>query len=88
MVFEYSPSNGYNTNKTVKFVTFPYQNKYDVTFDYTNVAVLMPVSSGSGMSLFLTLGFGILGTGLMMAMAYVLYQKRYRADRSFRHGRK
>lgn len=88
LVFEYSPTNGYNTNNTTKFVTFPYESNYSVTFDYTNVAVIDPASGGSGMQLFLIIGFGVFGTGLLMAAAYVLYDRRVRAARRARHGKR
>ncbi len=83
MVFEYSPKNGYNSNQTVHFVTFPYgqDGLHEVTYDYVNAPVMMPDSSGSGMRTFLTLGIGILGSAAMMAMAYVLYNKRCQVRR-------
>ena len=88
LVFEFSPTNGYNTNNTTKFVTFPYESNYSVTFDYTNVAVIDPASGGTGMQLFLIIGFGVFGTGLLMAAAYVLYDRRVRAARRARHGKR
>ena len=90
MVFEYSPKNGYNTNNTVKYVTFPYESKYNVTFDYVNVAVVTPQSGFGGTLRFILIGFGILGTAALLAMAYVIYDKRCRAARRYmpRHGRK
>ena len=90
MVLEYSPKNGYNTNNTVKYVTFPYESKYNVTFDYVNVAVVTPQSGFGGTLRFILIGFGILGTAALLAMAYVIYDKRCRAARRYmpRHGRK
>lgn len=87
-VFEFSPTNGYNTNKTTKFVTFPYESNYSVTFDYTNVAVIDPASGGPGVRTFLFIGFGIFGSALLMAAGYVVYDRRARAKRKSRHGRR
>lgn len=70
LVFEYSAKNGYNTDKTTRFVTFPHEGKYKITFDYTNVAVVMPQSSGGGMHIFFVVGLGIMGTGALIAAAY------------------
>ena len=87
-VFEFSPTNGYNTNNTTKFVTFPYESNYSVTFDYTNVAVIDPASGGPGVRTFLFIGFGIFGSALLMAAGYVVYDRRARAKRKSRHGRR
>lgn len=89
MVFEYSPANGFNTNRTLKFVTFPYEGNYSITFDYTDAAVMMPVSAGSGTTFFLVLGFGIFGTSMLMAAAYcVLVRTGKRKTRKAAHGRR
>ncbi|MBQ6412544.1 MAG: fibro-slime domain-containing protein [Ruminococcus sp.] len=88
MVFEYSPKNGYNTNNTVKFVTFPYEDQYNVTFDYVNLAVLNPASGFGGTARFFIVGLGILGTAALLAMAYVFFKKRrVKATYAPRHGR-
>ncbi len=88
LVFEYSPTDGYNTNKTTKLVTFPYESQYAVTFDYTNVAVIDPASGGPGVRTFLFIGFGIFGSALLMAAGYIVYDRRARAKRKSRHGRR
>ena len=88
MVFEYSAKNGYNTNNTVKFVTFPYQGQYSVTFDYVNLAVLNPASGFGGTARFFVVGLGVLGTAALLAMAYVFFKKRrVKATYAPRHGR-
>lgn len=87
MVFEYSPKNGFNTNKMVKFVTFPYESSYEVTFDYVNAEVISP-KSGSFTQVFVPVGAGVLGGSLLLAGAYVLYNKKSRAKRKVRHGRR
>ena len=88
MVFEYSPKNGYNTNNTVKFVTFPYEDQYNVTFDYVNLAVINPASGFGGTARFFIVGLGILGTAALLAMAYVFFKKRrVKATYAPRHGR-
>lgn len=88
LVFEYSPTDGYNTNKTTKLVTFPYESQYAVTFDYTNVAVIDPASGGPGVRTILFIGFGVFGSALLMAAGYVVYDRRARAKRKSRHGRR
>ena len=88
MVFEYSPKNGYNTNNTVKFVTFPYEDQYNVTFDYVNLAVINPASGFGGTMRFIFIGLSVLGTAALLAMAYVFYKKRrVKATYAPRHGR-
>ena len=88
LVFEYSPTDGYNTNKTTKLVTFPYESQYAVTFDYTNVAVIDPASGGPGVRTILFIGFGVFGSALLMAAGYVVYDRRARAKRKSRYGRR
>lgn len=89
MVFEYSPKNGYNTNNTVKFVTFPYEDQYNVTFDYVNLAVINPASGFGGTMRFIVIGLSVLGTAALLAMAYVFFKKRrVKATYAPRHGRK
>lgn len=88
MVFEYSAKNGYNTNNTVKFVTFPYEGQYSVTFDYVNLAVLNPASGFGGTMRFFVIGLSVLGTAALLAMAYVFFKKRrVKATYAPRHGR-
>ena len=88
MVFEYSPVNGYNRSYTTKFVTFPHEDALEITFDYTNVAVVDPMSGGSGMQIFLSVGFGIFGTALLMAAAYCVSVRKRRARYKAAHGRR
>ncbi|MEE3492594.1 MAG: hypothetical protein VZQ45_06315 [Ruminococcus sp.] len=89
MVFEYSAKNGYNTNNTVKFVTFPYEGQYSVTFDYVNLAVINPASGFGGTMRFFVIGLSVLGTAALLAMAYVFFKKRrVKASYAPRHGRK
>ena len=84
----YSPKNGYNTNNTVKFVTFPYEDQYNVTFDYVNLAVINPASGFGGTMRFFVIGLSVLGTAALLAMAYVFYKKRrVKATYAPRHGR-
>lgn len=88
MVFEYSAKNGYNTNNTVKFVTFPYEGQYSVTFDYVNLAVINPASGFGGTMRFFVVGLGVLGTAALLSMAYVFFKKRrVKATYAPRHGR-
>ena len=89
MVFEYSAKNGYNTNNTVKFVTFPYEGQYSVTFDYVNLSVINPASGFGGTMRFFVIGLSVLGTAALLAMAYVFFKKRrVKAYYAPRHGRK
>lgn len=89
MVFEYSAKNGYNTNNTVKFVTFPYEGQYSVTFDYVNLAVINPASGFGGTMRFIVIGLSVLGTAALLAMAYVFFKKRrVKAYYAPQHGRK
>ncbi len=88
LVFEYSAANGYNTTYTTKYVTFPYEGQNEITFDYENVAVVTPHTSGSGMKLFTVVGLGVLGTGALASAAYFMLRRRKRVtSRHSRHGR-
>ena len=51
-------------------------------------SVIDPASGGPGVRTFLFIGFGIFGSALLMAAGYVVYDRRARAKRKSRHGRR
>lgn len=87
-IFEYSPANGYNPTNKVQYVTFPVENKYDVTLDYVDGLIVTPDASGKGMNIFLVIGLGILMTGGLFFTAYITYDKVQRKKRMARHAKR
>lgn len=84
-LFEYSPADGYNPNYVRQYFTLPEQSKYDVTFDYVDGLIVTPNASGSGMSIFFTVGLGIIGTGTLLAAGYIIYCNIQRKKRRAKH---
>lgn len=57
---------------------------YDLTCDVDNFLVTSPNASGSGMSIFLVIGLGIILTGGLLFMAYTAYDRAQRKKRMAR----
>lgn len=81
--------NGYNVNNTVTYFTLPVADDagnqhYDITYTYTDGAVIMPNTSGNGTAFWFILGTGIIGTGAMLSFAYFMYNNAQRKKRRAR----
>lgn len=81
---------GYNVNNTVTYFTLPVTDDsdnphYDITYTYTDGAVVMPNTSGNGAVVWYLIGFGIVGTGAMLALAYFMYDNVQRKKRRARY---
>lgn len=69
---------GYNVNNTVTYFTLPVADDagnqhYDITYTYTDGAVVMPLTSGNGSAAWRLIGLGIIGTGALLSFAYFMY---------------
>lgn len=84
-LFEYSPAEGYNPNNVRQYFTLPKDGEYDVTFNYVDGLIVSPEASGSGMSIFFVIGLGIIGTGALLATAYIGYDRVQRKKRRAKH---
>lgn len=84
-LFEYNPADGYNPTSVINYYTFPIEDKLEVTAGYVDGVVVMPEASGSGMNMFLLIGLGILGTGALTVVCYMLYDRNQRKKRRARY---
>lgn len=80
---------GYNVNNTVTYFTLPVMDDsgdphYDITYTYTDGAVIMPNTSGNGTAAWHLIGLGIVGTGTLLAFAYFMYTNVQRKKRRAR----
>ena len=91
---ETKPAPGYTPNDTLTYFTLPAKdldgnvlldenNKpyYDVTYTYTDGAVVMPQASGNGVNMFLVTGVAVLGVALLLTAMYFVYDKNQRRKR-------
>lgn len=85
-LFEYSPADGYNPTYVKQFFTLPKDGDYDITLDdVVDGLILSPNASGSGMNMFLIIGLGILGTGVLAVAGYMFYDRNQRKKRRARY---
>lgn len=86
-LFEYKPTEGYHPSYVKQYFTLPVENKFNVTFDYVDGAVVMPNSSGEGTNMWIFVGTGILLTGALLFTSYSVYNLRSRKKRRARASR-
>lgn len=83
-LFEYKPSEGYTPNYTLSYFTLPVEGKYDVTYNYVDGAITMPLASGDGMNGYFVLGVSVAGLAVTMFTGYAIYYGKGRKKRRAR----
>ncbi len=74
-VFEYTPTEGFLPNYTKTYITLADAPSTNFTFGLVDAKVVMPNSSGSGVAQLMYIGFGLLGTGALLATGYAVKRK-------------
>lgn len=86
-------SNAYDfISEGVKYSYIPGKDgkpDYSLTYDVDNFPIVSPKASGQGTNIFMVIGLGIIGTGVLTVVSYTVYdkyqRKKRREKRNVRH---